>query len=193
MGDVGLTPVLSAVLFETSIFFRNLRNVLKTLQPNMAHLGGFENLDFAEIARSQVAQLQAEKAEMMVPPPVQQIQMAGIPHKVSVLGSGAGNIIVNPKAAPEDQPHEIVKIGPKSKMGPKSKLGPKSKMGPKSVIESPASGPPQPSSEPEKEDVSMFPDMNDFFVKSPTMGPKSKKSFMSGNIETSSFSGSLEG
>ena len=144
----------------------------------MAHLGGFENLDFAEIARSQVAQLQAEKAEMMVSPPVQQIQMAGN-HKVSVLGSGAGNIIVNPKAAPEDQPHEIVKIGPKSKMGPKSKLGPKSKMGPKSVIESPASSPPpEPSSEPEKEDVedvSMFPDMNDFFVKTPTMGPKSKK------------------
>ena len=144
----------------------------------MAHLGGFENLDFAELARSQVAQLAAEKAEMMVSPPVQQIQMAGN-HKVSVLGSGAGNIIVNPKAAPEDQPHEIVKIGPKSKMGPKSKLGPKSKMGPKSVIESPASSPPPPSSEPEKEDepedVSMFPDMNDFFVKTPTMGPKSKK------------------
>merc|ERR1712051_1126326 len=134
-----------------------------------------------ELARSQVAQLAAEKAEMMVSPPVQQIQMAGN-HKVSVLGSGAGNIIVNPKAAPEDQPHEIVKIGPKSKMGPKSKLGPKSKMGPKSVIESPASSPPPPSSEPEKEDepedVSMFPDMNDFFVKTPTMGPKSKKAKM---------------
>merc|ERR1712051_1098527 len=62
--------------------------------------------------------------------------------------------------------------------GPKSRLGPKSKMGPKSVIESPASSPPpEPSSEPEKEDepedVSMFPDMNDFFVKTPTMGPKS--------------------
>ena len=102
----------------------------------MAHLGGFENLDFAELARSQVAQLAAEKAEMMVSPPVQQIQMAGN-HKVSVLGSGAGNIIVNPKAAPEDQPHEIVKIGPKSKMGPKSKVGPKSKMGPKSAVQSP--------------------------------------------------------
>merc|ERR1712008_173547 len=180
MGDVGLCQ---SVLFETSNFFRNLRNVLETSQPNMAHLGGFENLDFAAIASSHVAQLQAEKAEnerqniMLVSPPVKQIQTAGN-HKISVLGSGAGNIIVNPKAAPEDQPHEIVKIGPKSKMGPKSKLGPKSKMGPKSVIESPASSPPQPSSEPDKneiEDVSMFPDMNDFFVKSPTMGHKSKK------------------
>merc|ERR1711971_643199 len=106
------TLVLSAVLFETSIFFRNLRNVLKTLQPNMAHLGGFENLDFAEIARSQVAQLQAEKAEMMVSPPVQQIQMAGIPHKVSVLGSGAGNIIVNPKL----QARHSLQVNPRKKM-----------------------------------------------------------------------------
>ena len=38
--------------------------------------------------------------------------------------------VVNQKAAPEDQSHKIVKMGPKSKMGPKCKLSPKSKIRP---------------------------------------------------------------
>ena len=70
------------------------------------------------------------------------------------------------KPVPKDQPHKLVKTGPKSKINQQSKLCHKIKMRHKSLIESPSS--PQPSSEPKSPNI-LGPER----PKSPIMGTKS--------------------
>ena len=83
-----------------------------------------------------------------------------------ILLDSSRSEIENQKPAPEDQPHKIVKKGPKSKINHKVKLSHEIKMRPKSVNESPSS--PQPSSKP-KSPKSFGPER----PKNPIMGTKS--------------------
>merc|ERR1712156_1171378 len=123
-------------------FVRICFKILKK-KKTMAHLGGFESLDFAALQAAQIrANLEAEKLAQererlengqndIVHPTSPEETKEVIKMKIgpkSKISSGSGEENEEPdKTSPT--------MGPKSKIGPKSMMGPKSKIGPKSKTE----------------------------------------------------------